>query len=65
MNYYHTPVKVMASTVIRTLGRRGYQHITPSKIFSILLPIQVYGAGLNLLVDLLNIIPIISLAGSG
>ena len=36
-------------TISRTLGRRGYQHITPSKIFSILLPITVRWAGWSFL----------------
>ena len=40
---------VIGYTVSRYLGRRGYQHITPSKILSILLPIKVCRAGLNIL----------------
>ena len=33
---------VIGCTVSRTLDRRGCQHITPSKILSILLPIKVF-----------------------
>ena len=49
----------------RTLERRGCQRITHSKFLSILLPIKVFrAAGLNLLVELLDFIPIITLVGS-